>query len=175
MKSRINWISLGDKNTKFFHQNTIIRRKNNNILCLTRDDGTITWNSSEISFEILTFFKDIYSLNHLTNDPPPHLFIPNLPTLSLQNQSSLIHPPNELEIKTACLISTLLNPLERMAFMQSSTKKIGTPSNSNSLTPSATSSLLGHFPLLGETPFCVLFPKSTIPPNPPTLDLQDFA
>lgn len=36
MKCRINWLTLGDGNTTFFHTTTIIKRKSNKILKLLK-------------------------------------------------------------------------------------------------------------------------------------------
>lgn len=38
MRSRLNWLSWGDKNTKFFHATTIQRRQRNIIGMLKDDD-----------------------------------------------------------------------------------------------------------------------------------------
>lgn len=38
----IEWLAVGDKNTKFFHQSASIRRQKNMIKSLTRFDGHLT-------------------------------------------------------------------------------------------------------------------------------------
>lgn len=99
MKSRINWITLGDKNTKCFQQNTIIRRKRNNFLYLTREDGSLTWDTVEISNTILHYFKNIYSYSsHVVYHPP---FIHGIPNLSAIDLTKLTYPSSELEIRNA--------------------------------------------------------------------------
>lgn len=107
MKSRFDWITLGDKNTKFYHQKTLIRRKRNNLLSLTKDDGTISWDQTEISDTVFHHFKNIYSYS---SSPNHHSFTINTPpVLSDSNITSLLFPPTELEIKTACF---QLHPLK---------------------------------------------------------------
>lgn len=38
-RSRVNWLQLGDQNTRFFHQTTLQRRQYNKILRLQDDSG----------------------------------------------------------------------------------------------------------------------------------------
>lgn len=38
-KSREKWVAHGDRNTKFFHTSTIIRRRRNRVDMLKDDDG----------------------------------------------------------------------------------------------------------------------------------------
>lgn len=37
--SRVEWLQCGDKNTKFFHLSTLIRRRRNRVELLRADDG----------------------------------------------------------------------------------------------------------------------------------------
>ena len=39
-KSREQWVRLGDRNTRFFHMQTVMRRKRNKIHGLFMDDGS---------------------------------------------------------------------------------------------------------------------------------------
>jgi hypothetical protein len=43
-RSLIDWLSEGDKNSKFFHQRASMRRRKNLIKTLARDDGQLTDN-----------------------------------------------------------------------------------------------------------------------------------
>lgn len=38
-KSRIDWLRLGDRNTRFFHISTVVRRRRNMVEMLKREDG----------------------------------------------------------------------------------------------------------------------------------------
>jgi len=48
-RSRIRWLSAGDKNTRFFHLRASLRRKKNKISKLKRPDGQVTEDADEIS------------------------------------------------------------------------------------------------------------------------------
>ncbi|CAA7029675.1 unnamed protein product [Microthlaspi erraticum] len=47
-KSREKWIPLGDRNTRFFHTSTVIRRQRNRIEMLKRSDGSWITDSAEM-------------------------------------------------------------------------------------------------------------------------------
>lgn len=100
MKARINSITLGDKNTKFFHQTTIIRRKNNKLLTITKDDGSISWDQNEITNTIFNHFNNIYSYSSTTSYIV--FSLNHLPGLTDLQKSSLKALPSDLEIKMAC-------------------------------------------------------------------------
>ncbi|KAG7579386.1 Ribonuclease H domain [Arabidopsis thaliana x Arabidopsis arenosa] len=61
-KSREKWIVLGERNTKFFHTSTIIRRRRNRIEMLRDDDGR--WISSSQDLEKLAtdYYRKLYSM-----------------------------------------------------------------------------------------------------------------
>lgn len=67
-KSREKWVELGNKNTKFFHTQTVIRRRRNKITGLMIKD---TWCSVEdlLKTEALAFFKKLFQAN---NHCSPH-------------------------------------------------------------------------------------------------------
>lgn len=52
-KSRVNWLKLGDQNTKFFHQKMASNRLRNKILSLTNSAGVRLEDPSSIEAEIL--------------------------------------------------------------------------------------------------------------------------
>lgn len=39
LKSRVDWLRKGDKNTRLFHLSTTIRRRKNIVECLLNDEG----------------------------------------------------------------------------------------------------------------------------------------
>lgn len=48
-KSRIDWLKLGDKNTKFLHTSTLLRRRRNKIAMLQKEDGEWVSDKQELN------------------------------------------------------------------------------------------------------------------------------
>lgn len=66
-KSRVQWLTKGDRNTNFFHQSTLKHRSRNIIRSLVKEDGSIVTNEREIVREAMNYFSS-YLLNPV-NDP----------------------------------------------------------------------------------------------------------
>lgn len=56
-KSRVNWLALGDQNTKFFHHKVRSNRARNKILSLVTAEGLWLDKSEEVQHEIIQFYK----------------------------------------------------------------------------------------------------------------------
>lgn len=56
-KSRIDWLRLGDSNTKFFHAYAKVRQNTNVIHRLVKSDGTVCLGQEEIKQEITEFYR----------------------------------------------------------------------------------------------------------------------
>lgn len=56
-KSRVTWLTLGDKNTRFFHQKMSSHRVRNTILSLLTDQGIRLETPAHIEKEILGFYQ----------------------------------------------------------------------------------------------------------------------
>lgn len=61
-KSREKWVALGDRNTKFFHMSTVIRRSKNRIDTLRNDEGRWISDPCELEASAIEFYKRLYSL-----------------------------------------------------------------------------------------------------------------
>ncbi|KAJ1703007.1 hypothetical protein LUZ63_002786 [Rhynchospora breviuscula] len=59
-RSRVQWATMGDRCSAFFHQAATIRRRRNLITTLLKDDGTWTSNESEVRNLLVTYFKNLY-------------------------------------------------------------------------------------------------------------------
>lgn len=66
-KSRENWIKLGDRNTRYFHAKTVIRRKRNRIHGLHLPNGIWCTENDVLREEALNFYKALFTL-----PPLPH-------------------------------------------------------------------------------------------------------
>lgn len=49
-KSRIQWLTLGDKNTNFFHSSVKVRQVKTTLRMLTADDGRRMEKTEELTF-----------------------------------------------------------------------------------------------------------------------------
>jgi hypothetical protein len=61
-KSRDLWLKDGDKNSKFFHLSTLIRRKRNSIDAIRDDDGDWITSKKEIRSHVVSKFPNSSSL-----------------------------------------------------------------------------------------------------------------
>ncbi|KAH1046234.1 hypothetical protein J1N35_037018 [Gossypium stocksii] len=55
-KSRCDWLKLRDRNTKFFHNRTMYRRKVNRINALRNRNGEWLYDLDEIQSEVVSYF-----------------------------------------------------------------------------------------------------------------------
>ena len=72
-KSRELWLKEGDRNTKFFHLSTIIKRRTNHIDAIKLEEGHWVTSPTQIRQTILSSFKNLFAeeyvsfLEHLDN------------------------------------------------------------------------------------------------------------
>ncbi|GMI76948.1 hypothetical protein HRI_001364100 [Hibiscus trionum] len=60
-KACSQWISQGDRSTKFFYTLVIARRRANRISALQRDDGGWFSNANELMQLATTFYRDMFT------------------------------------------------------------------------------------------------------------------
>ena len=63
-KSRIRWLKEGDANTPFFHNSVKSRFNRNKLVSLTKEDGSIVYESAEIKEEAISFFRGVLNGTH---------------------------------------------------------------------------------------------------------------
>lgn len=60
-RSRVNWFQAGDANTKFFHQSTLQRRRQNKVLKLKNEHGVWLEHPSRVQELIDTYFVKLFT------------------------------------------------------------------------------------------------------------------
>ena len=98
-KSREKWVKFGDKNTSFFHAQTIIRRQRNRIHRLQLPCGTWSSNSDTLQEEAHNYFKNFFSGNQPNHDRSFHEG--GHPTIDDAGKNSLISPITKVEVLAA--------------------------------------------------------------------------
>lgn len=88
-KSRTRWIEFGDRNTKFFHTSTIVRRKRNHIKTLKLDNGEWSSDQESIQNHVISYFKDLFSAPTDCNN---YVSSNCFPALSVEDAESLCRP-----------------------------------------------------------------------------------
>src|ERR1044072_279711 len=87
-KSRERWVRFGDRNTKFFHTQAVIRRKRNKIHGMFIGNGVWCTEAEELAEEAQHFFTNLFSVdmqvtrNHIMENVPP--------TISIEHQEELL-------------------------------------------------------------------------------------
>lgn len=101
LKSRVNWMILGDRNTSFFHVSTIVRRRRNQISCLKNSVGEWIHKEALIMSSIREGFAKLYNSSHLEAKLQLGPISPWQVTFSDMERDSLYKPVFVEEIKSA--------------------------------------------------------------------------
>ncbi|KAK8639519.1 hypothetical protein V6N13_137894 [Hibiscus sabdariffa] len=70
-KSRSDWISLGDRNTQYFHRRALCRKQRNKITALKISDGSWCDDDDTLMSEAVGFFKTLFEDNGSPEDVFP--------------------------------------------------------------------------------------------------------
>ncbi|KAI5327494.1 hypothetical protein L3X38_026890 [Prunus dulcis] len=100
-KARANWLELGDKNTKYFHTQALIRRKRNQILRVRDLNGL--WVEGDILPEA---FVQAFKLRLTAEQPPNHHLMMDFlrviePCVTSLDNENLLAPISDLELECA--------------------------------------------------------------------------
>ena len=98
-RSRIMWLTDGDRNTRFFHLRASQRRRRNRISKLKKPDGTVTVNEEEMGAMATDFFRTLYTTEGTTDMDQVLNTIPTKVTAVMSE--SLMAPFEKDEIKRA--------------------------------------------------------------------------
>lgn len=95
-KSREQWIKFSDGNTKFFHAQTVVRRKRNKIEGLTLSDGSWSTDMSVLQNEALNYFTGLFANTDLVN--PSSLVFDTEKTIGVQCVAALTREVSKQEV-----------------------------------------------------------------------------
>ncbi|KAK8606369.1 hypothetical protein V6N13_030652 [Hibiscus sabdariffa] len=100
-KSRSDWISLGDRNTRYFHRRALCRKQRNKITALKISDGSWCDNDDTLMSEAVGFFKTLFE----DNGSPEDVFLirNSFPQLSSDALCCLDSVPSRDEIHGALM------------------------------------------------------------------------
>jgi hypothetical protein len=98
-RSRILWLSAGDRNTRFFHIRASRLREQNKIVKLKKLDGQFTVNEQELGEITTEFYKTLYTSDSTEN---MEAVLDTVPVkVSPEMNAKLIAPYTEAEVKEA--------------------------------------------------------------------------
>ena len=96
-KSRELWAKEGDRNTRFFHLSTLVRRRRNHINEIKLEDGSWINTREEIQNYFNENFKSLYQSE--CNDVPEDLENLIEPCISMEENEELCRVPSREEIR----------------------------------------------------------------------------
>ena len=98
-RSRVMWLTAGDKNTKFFHLRASQRKMRNNITKLKKADGQFTEVEREMSEMAMLFYQKLYTIEGTIGMERVLDTIPSKVTAEMNSQ--LLRPYTKEEVKAA--------------------------------------------------------------------------
>jgi hypothetical protein len=96
---RINWLQLGDRNTKFFHNSLLHRQVRNCIHSLQDSTGTLVTDELEMGKLAFSYYEQLLSAPQLPFQGPLQHLYPN--PISDASHSTLSSPITDVDIKAA--------------------------------------------------------------------------
>ncbi|XP_059071121.1 uncharacterized protein LOC131863720 [Cryptomeria japonica] len=92
-KSRDLWLSEGDRNTKFFHSSSKLKRLRNRISCIIDSNGNNLMDEDDIAAEAVRFFKSLLTAEPVVVDDE---FVNSIPPLVSQEDNRMLMAPFSL-------------------------------------------------------------------------------
>lgn len=106
-RSRIMWLSSGDKNTGYFHAMAKGRRARNRMTVLEDTTGTAYYEEEQIADQIAKYFANIYSSDNTDNTLTTTTEIVGMaitPTISELTNEKICSVPDSAEVKNALFL-----------------------------------------------------------------------
>ena len=126
LKSRINLMVLGDRNTSFYHVSAIARRKHNLITAIKNEVGDWLTEEREVAAHIREGFMKLYTTSQEAAIGDIKLNQNWQVKLTDVEKESISHMVTDEEIFTAIWSLKALKPLGLMGYMPGSFKGFGT-------------------------------------------------
>ena len=101
LKSRVNWMIQGDRNTTFYHVSTLVRRKRNKILSIKDSMGEWIYQEEDVKDFVKNGYNDIYTTFFYSVPALPPRISPWQARLSEEEKDSISGEVSEEEIKVA--------------------------------------------------------------------------
>ncbi|XP_060974235.1 uncharacterized protein LOC133039370 [Cannabis sativa] len=96
-RSRETWLSLGDRNTRFFHAATVIKKRRNNIWVIKDSCGKVWKDRKQVAEVINLHFKELFTSGRPSiDDTFDELFIKRVDNIANEN---FVKVPSEKEVK----------------------------------------------------------------------------
>lgn len=100
-KARSKWLHYGDKNTKYFHASTIVKRRKNRIVALKDNQGRWVFDPVILKAMAVEFFTNLYKSEPLTLDPAASMCFPRRTGLLEREKEELGSPVTASEVYAA--------------------------------------------------------------------------
>uniref|UniRef100_A0A803QC75 Reverse transcriptase domain-containing protein n=1 Tax=Cannabis sativa TaxID=3483 RepID=A0A803QC75_CANSA len=100
-RSRVDWLSCGDRNTKFFHAKASSRKSNNKIKFLHNSLGQKVYSKGDIAAVVQAFYSDLFSSASVDEEALNSTLSCIPTTVSAELNASLVKPFTPDEVYTA--------------------------------------------------------------------------
>ncbi|XP_060961850.1 uncharacterized protein LOC133032047 [Cannabis sativa] len=100
-RSRVDWLSCGDRNTKFFHAKASSRKSNNKIKFLHNSLGQKVYSKEDIAAVVQAFYSDLFSSTSVDEEALNSTLSCIPTTVSAELNASLVKPFTPDEVYTA--------------------------------------------------------------------------
>ena len=125
LKSRVNWMIQGDRNTAFYHVSTLVRRKRNKIMAIKDSVGEWISQEEDIKELVRSGYSAIYTTSFSIASCLPPMITPWQARLSEEEKCSISGGASEEEIRQCCGRLNLLRHLGQMGCMPVFSKDFG--------------------------------------------------
>ena len=110
LKSRVNWLIMGDRNTSFYHISTLVRRSRNRILSIKNSVGEWLYEERDIMEHIRGGFKSLFCSSLALSERNPLPLVQGQAFLSKENCESLSIEITEEDIKSTLWLMKPFKP-----------------------------------------------------------------